>query len=216
MLAKNSGFTLIEITLVVSISALLIVIAFLGQRQLLEQARFDGAMDKVMQEISYARNYALTNVNQIGSGNIPGTLVAGATIEFEGPSFYRTEIETIYGKSDSVGNLDMTTLSDWPSGLPNPTPQCPPAQHPEGANECLEMFQNLGVSLQLTGGAGLIYFINTGHGLKVCHEIGAATTIPHACSLPPTGPFPLVIKDASGHQSKIMVDDVSGFASRSD
>jgi hypothetical protein len=108
----------------------------------------------------------------------------------------------------------MTTLSDWPSGLPNPTPQCPPYQHPEGANECLEMFQNLGETLQLTGGAGLIYYINTGHGLKVCHEIGGATTIPNACSLPPTGPFPLVIKDASGHQARIMVDDVSGFASR--
>jgi prepilin-type N-terminal cleavage/methylation domain-containing protein len=182
MRAKNSGFTLIEIILVVSISSLLIIIAFVGQRQLREQARFDAAINKVLQEISYARNYALSNVNEIGSGNIPGTLVAGATIEFEGPSFYRTEIETIYGKAGSAGNLDMTTLSDWPSGLPNPTPQCPPYQHPEGANECLEM--------------------------------GGATTIPNACSLPPTGPFPLVIKDASGHQARIMVDDVSGFASR--
>lgn len=216
---KNAGFTLIEVILVTAVSGLLLIIAFVGQHQLQAKARFDAGIDKIMQHIDYTRSYALSNVDESGNGNNPNIEYAGAAIEFEHQNlglYQLTEIEPIYAAPDPSGNPDPATLGNWPYGLPNPSPECPAANHPEGNWECYEKFVGLPDDIDITGANDAeIYFIKTGHGLQVCHDVNAGSnTIPQACTINGQNSFTIQFKDSEGFTAKISVDGVTGYVHR--
>src|SRR6266568_2530142 len=65
----QAGFTLIEVIIVMAISSLVIVIAFIGQRGVRSRAEFDAAVNKLVATIADARNEATSGVNVVGSGD---------------------------------------------------------------------------------------------------------------------------------------------------
>ena len=218
MKASHAGFTLIEILLVTAVSGLLITVAIVGQHQLNARARFDSAIDKTIQNINYARNYGMSNVNEQGPGNTPSIEFAGESIEFENQNvatYGLTELEPIYASPDSNDNPDMSTLGNWPPGLPNPDPTCPAAQHPEGNWECSETFLDLPDDLHVfPQNDAEIFFIHSGNGLAVCHLINAgSTTIVQACNANAGQSFSFQLQDSNGYTATIAVDGQNGVAS---
>lgn len=69
LMPDPSGFTLIEVVLVMALSSLLLMAVFAGQSQLRSQAQFDADIDKVVASIDYARNQASSGVNLTGNGD---------------------------------------------------------------------------------------------------------------------------------------------------
>jgi len=67
---KESGFTLVELMIVMAISSALVVIAFVGQRQLRSRAQFDAAVEKVVSSVSSAHTQAVAGVNISSSGTV--------------------------------------------------------------------------------------------------------------------------------------------------
>lgn len=216
---KNAGFTLIEVTLVMALSSLMLVTIFAGQQQLQDEARFDAAVDSMIQEIAYARNYAMSGVNEMGAGNDPNVVLAGQAFDFDNanpPNFPLTEIKPLYDVPDANGDFDMTTLSDWPTG--EAASACPAAQHPNDPNTCKETFFHLpdiGMTVQNAQHVA-IYFVNTGAGgLKICRDVGMVyEPIPTACSTTGGAPIDIVLQDSAGFSATIQVDAYSGFAKR--
>lgn len=84
MVHKNSaGFTLIEITLAMTISSGLAVIALMGFSSLRGQAEFTNAIDGLKEQITLVRTEALTTVNTAAAaGSDPGHVVLGRILTF--------------------------------------------------------------------------------------------------------------------------------------
>jgi prepilin-type N-terminal cleavage/methylation domain-containing protein len=216
---SEKGFTLVEVVIVMAISSLLFLIAFIGQRQLRARATFDGAIEKTLQNIAYTRNYALSNVNPGGQGNDTNTVTAGATFEMNNthyPRFPLEESASVYGHGDSAGNLDLTTLSELPAGG---IAACPAGEHPDDTDECREQFFGDGDQLTVSG-AGFntwfeIIYLNTGHGLIICdHSDTSGGGYVAACAAPPNRPIRFTLTDPDGLSAVIQVDPHSGYAHR--
>lgn len=65
----QSGFTLIEVSIVFAISGLLILVVFAGQRGLRARTQFDSAVDRVVSSATSARNQTIAAVNTVGIGD---------------------------------------------------------------------------------------------------------------------------------------------------
>lgn len=217
---NNFGFTLIEVMLVTAVGGLLLVIALAGEQQLQGQARFDGAVDKTIQNIAYARNFATSHVNDVGGGNDTTTVTAGTALEFNNDhydeGFPLEEITTMYGLPDATGNLDLTTLSELPSGG---IAACAAAQHPDDNDECEEQFLELSDHLTVSGDSistwGQILYVNNGPELLVCNRPDSSgLSESDACAMPATSPIDLTLSDLSGFSAKIEIDPHTGFAKR--
>jgi prepilin-type N-terminal cleavage/methylation domain-containing protein len=216
----SKGFTLVETVLVMAITGLMLVFIWAGQRELRDRARFDTAVDQAVANINYARSYARTGVNQEGTGDNPSIVNAGAGIELDDaqtPAFDLEELEPVYANMTASGDIDMTTLANWPPG--EPPSACPNSWHPSDPNKCRETFFNLGdTDLQVTNAQHVaIYFINTGGGnLKICRDVGTVyMTVAAACAVTGGAPIIIDLEDTqSGYTSTISVDAYSGIAQR--
>jgi prepilin-type N-terminal cleavage/methylation domain-containing protein len=60
---RQSGFTLVEVTMTLAISGLLILIAIVGQAQLRRRAQFSDAVERVKNNLNRGRSEAITTVN---------------------------------------------------------------------------------------------------------------------------------------------------------
>jgi prepilin-type N-terminal cleavage/methylation domain-containing protein len=215
---KNAGFTLIEIILVTAISGLLLVIALSGQHQLQAKARFDAAVDKTIQNLAYARNFALSNVNFSGGGNDANTVIAGTAIEFNNNhlnDFPLEEMEPVYSPPNATGDTDLTNLMQVPAAGIG---ACPASQHPTDNDECFEQFMSDGDSLTLSDpGMNVAYvvFIRTSHGLVICHQIDpSSVSVGGACATGTSTPFDFKVSDPEGFTATIEVDPTTGYAKR--
>lgn len=225
---KSAGFTLIEIVLVMAISGMLFVIAFAGQRQLRDQARFNESVTNIIQQISYARNYSGSHVNEVGGGNSTVGVIAGTGYELDNthaPARPLGEIEPIYARQDANGFVDLSTLSDtWPpmSAVSDPA-VCPPALHPDDADECTEDFLPIGDTdlrvLKVNGAARqnvVVYMVDTEFGLRVCHDTGTPFwRVPYqSCATFDTSPINIEVGDSEGFTATIQINPNTGEGKR--
>jgi len=218
---ESSGFTLIEIVLVFAISGLLFIIAFAGQRQLRDRAGFDASINQIVQDINYARNYAISNVNEIGTGNDTKDLYVGANIEWDenhiNEGFPLTEVEPLYTGADSSGDPIWNTISNWP---PHATlADCPNSQHPSEpgpGQACHEIFFTTNDDISMVGDSKInVYFVNQGNGLHICSDVNYQyPSIAAACSAAPGAPIKIGFKDSAGFKATIQIDSNSGLAHR--
>jgi Tfp pilus assembly protein FimT len=225
ILSAAGGFTLVEITLVMAITSLLLLVALTGQHQLETRASFDADINATIQDLSYARNYALTNVNQVGTGQ---TLVSytGGPITVAGAAFILDtahanqdmgSLQTIYALYDASDNLiryDNNPYGNAPAcNAVNQSPDC-------AAHE--EYFSSLNTtvySMHTTGSPGSpltsseVLFINTGSGIKVCTAYTDTQTFANDCATS-QGTIDIVISSTDGYSSTIEIDGSSGIAKR--
>jgi prepilin-type N-terminal cleavage/methylation domain-containing protein len=210
---KQSGFTLIEIIIVMAISAGLFLIIFAGQKQLRERTRFDAAINETVQQIAYTRNYALAGVNPYGNGDLGTSEVAGASFEVDDDHDpgHLGELEPVYSNYDGAGAFQR--YADVPSGG-----NCPEQLD----NECYEHYFNTSLPLHVVGAANhkaVIVFINKPTGLLVCGwQGGNWLDIDKVCSSafnPGLGqPITLRLTDNLGNTADIVVDPNTGDAKR--
>jgi len=228
------GFTLIELMIAMSITSLLAVIAIMGQSALQSRARFDSAVDKTIQNIAYARNYATSNVNTQGGGNDATSLVVGTSLEFDNRHYFANrpleEMAPVYAIPDAQGYPDLNNLLEVPADIAANPSLCPASQHPDDNDECFEDFFQLatplifldpnapGFSLNYSSpnvAIGILYFVNTGSGVMICHQTDTMQVDSgHACATSRNTPFDFVVLGPDGQHATIEVDPSSGFAKR--
>ena len=87
---RQSGFTLIEVTLTLAISGLLILIAIVGQVQLRRRAQFSDAVERVKSNLNITRSEANTTVNcrtgavcKVNNGTDPTREILGRELIFD-------------------------------------------------------------------------------------------------------------------------------------
>jgi hypothetical protein len=199
--------------LVFAITAALAVIVFIGQRQLLGRARFDAAIDKMIQDAAFSKQYATSYVNEYGQGNSTDTEFAGVAYEFDNnhPVGHLTEMEPIYARYDNAGNFQQYT--DLPS---NPGSSCPDMAD----GECFEHYFNTPTDFKLTNATiGEIAFINKGNVLQVCAIIGGSFgSVDEMCD-PASNPnlghtIDYNIQDSSGFKATLRLDPQTGTLKR--
>lgn len=114
--SKSAGFTLVEVTLVLAITASLAVIVFSGQRTLREQAQFSSSIEQLVGTFSYAKNAAATTVNSThgATTNSPDILVWGTVLEIKtcgsSPSITRSTLKTRPGVPDKLDLVDSSDI----------------------------------------------------------------------------------------------------------
>lgn len=216
-LAADSGFTLVELTLVMAITGALAVIALVGQRALNEQQRFDAKINGALQAMNYARNYATSNVNEAGDGTSTTAVFVGTTIEFDNdhdPADGLVEMEPVYGAYNGIDDPDPSTYASIPPGDASACNR----YHSADSDECFEKFFNDTTGLQVaTVGVNSVYvaFINTRHGLEVCHQVSSTgVSLQNACTRLSGVPFQIDLTDSNGHHATIEVNPNSGIVRR--
>src|SRR5258706_14181569 len=97
----QAGFTLVEVVLVMAISALLLLAVWNGQAHLRQQTQFDEGVNRVIAAIADARNEAVSGINTDGKGNgttrCSGTdpyVFAGTMIEFDSTAAAGSQVTT--------------------------------------------------------------------------------------------------------------------------
>lgn len=226
---KSAGFSLIELVLAMAISGMLFVIAFAGQRQLRDQARFDAGINQMLQDIAYTKNYGSSHVNDVGGGDSTLGTQAGAGFELDNthiPAHPLTEVEAVYGKDDSNGDVDTSTIGVvWPPlSVVTNNALCPAVNHPDDNDECSEEFlNNPDPDLRVTKVNGAsrtavaVYYVNTSMGLRICHDTGPgwAPNVHTACNPFDTTPIDILVTDsATGYSATIEIDPQTGLAKR--
>jgi prepilin-type N-terminal cleavage/methylation domain-containing protein len=212
-LNKQSGFTLIEIIIVMAISGGLFVIVFAGQQQLRDRSRFDAAINLLLQASEYTRNYAESGINETGHGDENNTAVDGVSLELDNAHTESlVEMEPMYANYDDNDNL--LDLDENPA-----SGSCPNSS----GGECWEKYFNLGTTgLHITT-PGVnhfsIYFFNLGDTPRICAAMGDDWTAPRdSCSLTTNPHYGLEltfeVADDSGQTATIKFDPGTGKLSR--
>jgi prepilin-type N-terminal cleavage/methylation domain-containing protein len=211
-MAKNNqaGFTLIEIMLVMAISAMLAVLAFAGQQGLRSQAQFDADVNKLVSTLADAHNEATAAVNVAGRGDgshdCLNNPVGGNTYEFAGVQWSGINAPaggvyamTFYAADRTATPQVACAFSVTPISVPsnihiNPAPA-------SGLAKSLFVRDEIG-------------------GLRVCAVTSAATNVlasfaAGTCTAGAVGSTALILNlsDADGHTSVVQVDP-SGLAKR--
>ena len=217
---SESGFTLIELIVVMAISASLVSIAFIGQRSLRGQAQFDSNVEKLVSSVSSAQTQAVAGVNITNLGTIgtgvdkcaggPGPSAANPVV-FAGTSW----------TADSTGANVVFTIDSYkaiPGLAPSPSAAC--------------VFNSQAIALptgvQISAPAanvgkvsGMLFVRTSSGGLDVCPAApaGSAAAFQNAMRVSfenatcVNGTVSLTLKDLDGHTSDIRID-ASGLARR--
>jgi prepilin-type N-terminal cleavage/methylation domain-containing protein len=217
---SESGFTLIELIVVMAISASLVSIAFIGQRSLRSQAQFDSAVEKVVSSVSSAQTQAVAGVNILGAGD---GLAAGNCPTGPPPSTANPVVfaGTSWTADDQTGTVVFTI--DSYKAIPGLLPFQPSAS-------CVFYSQAIalptGVQISApfasVGNVSGMLFVRTNSGsLDVCpaapkpnanaFENNARQSFENATCV--NGTLSLTLKDLDGHTSDIRID-ASGLARR--
>jgi hypothetical protein len=172
----------------------------------------------MIQDIAYSRNFAMSNVNTVGSGNDTNAMLVGVGLEIDNSNLDKghalEEMEPIYASPDSNGNPDPATYQFKPPGAED---SCNPADSYD-SDECWEhYFQNTDLAVS-SGTDNTVYIvqINTGHGLLVCHEVSdSGFSVGDACATTGGAKFQFDVSNAAHTlTSTIEIDPVTGFAHR--
>jgi prepilin-type N-terminal cleavage/methylation domain-containing protein len=205
---RQQGFTLIEVMIVLALSGLMLVLAFAGQHQLIARSRFDGEINKMIQDIAYARNYSNANVNIDGTGDRTDAVLAGVGYELDNghANGQLAELEPVYCDPDDCSN----TYDDVPAHNQSLCPRLS-ADH-----ECFEEFFDSG-DLKLVGHSSIeIIYLNTAtRGIRICDPIiDGSQTIGPACQTNGAGSVVFTVQDGNGFTTDISIDATSGLARR--
>ena len=106
---SQSGFTLIEVTLTMAISAMLLVIIFVGQAGIRARAEFAGGIDGLRNDLTGIRNDANTTVDTASgaSGQQTGYVVFGKVATFSPATPTSYTVQTVrYNNSQTGGTLN--------------------------------------------------------------------------------------------------------------
>jgi prepilin-type N-terminal cleavage/methylation domain-containing protein len=76
--SNQAGFTLVEVVVALGISAALMVLILLGQRQVRERTAFDASINRLVAVTSAVRAEATAGVNIVGNGDGSGAPCPGA------------------------------------------------------------------------------------------------------------------------------------------
>jgi prepilin-type N-terminal cleavage/methylation domain-containing protein len=214
----DSGFTLVEVTLVMAITSTLLVLALIGYSSLIKRQRFDTAIAKTLQDLSYVRQFAISNINDTGHGTSKASLLVGASMEYQNQHLDNdhplAEMEPIFAAEDSGGQPDYSTLSEIPLG--SDAGLCNPAASDDG-DECWERYfpTNDNLTLASPNQTIIVIYVNTNNGLEVCHELsGGGVTLFDACADTAGATFTFDITGSSGLTATIEVNGKSGIARR--
>ena len=207
----QAGFTLIEIIIVMAISSLLLMIAWLGQGSLRAQAEFDNAVNKIASSVNDARNQSIAGVNIVGEGN-------------------GDDAAPCPGSSGKV--MFAGTLWEANNSLPDSPFKRTYYKTDAGAAAC--EFQSEAISAGFapdlritsvsvpgkTATSGSVAFVRTPTGgLVVCPMTDPPATpikdvfAPGNCPAGTGYPFAIEFTDDRGHKSRLEVDQ-SGLAKR--
>jgi prepilin-type N-terminal cleavage/methylation domain-containing protein len=78
---KSGGFTLIEVTIVLAITASMVAIIFSGQGAVVGGAKFSNTINEVVSDLQAVRNSAATSDNTAGSGTATTQIIFGKYID---------------------------------------------------------------------------------------------------------------------------------------
>jgi prepilin-type N-terminal cleavage/methylation domain-containing protein len=219
ILKSESGFTLVELIIVMAISGSLLSIAFVGQRALRSRAQFDATVEKVVSTVSSARTQAVAGVN-ISSTATVGTgvdkCVGGQPLSTVNPVVFAGTSWTI----DSTGSNTVFTIDSYKArpGLASP------------ADACVFDTEAIGLptDVQLSAPAanvgkisGMLFVRTNTGGLEVCPAAARGSSNAYennvrnffqnaTCA---NGALSLTLKDLDGHTADIRID-TSGLAQR--
>ena len=200
---KQTGFTLIEVILVMAISSSLLLVAFVGQGQLRAQAQFDAAVNKLISSIADAHNEATSGVNVVGTGD--GTTACptsvGTDFVFAGVAWVATgpgDLRMDYYKAipQSASSADSCIFTNQKISIPAP------------------ILVNIASAPSLQGGREIFVRKDNG-GLDVCPIPNNTTNVADifragACA---EGTLVLTITDGTGRKGQVTIDK-SGLAQR--
>jgi prepilin-type N-terminal cleavage/methylation domain-containing protein len=211
MAIKNqAGFTLIELMLVMAISAALVVLVFAGQRGLRSQAQFDADVNKLVSTLADAHNESTAAINLAGPGDgsrdCLSNPVAGNNYEFAGVAWGGTDAPgggvysmTFYAADRTASPQIACSFNVVPISVPS------------------------GIRINQAPGSGVaksLFVRDEIGGLSVCAVTSAATNVlpsfaAGSCVAGAIGSTALVLNlsDADGHTSVVQVDP-SGLAKR--
>jgi prepilin-type N-terminal cleavage/methylation domain-containing protein len=108
---RQGGFTLIEIMLAMAVSAGLLSIVFVGQRQIREQAQFSDSVERQVATLVSVKNEANNTLNALGAGNIPTEEIYGLAATYM-PGSSIVTVDTLVASVDKdTGNYTSNTLA---------------------------------------------------------------------------------------------------------
>jgi prepilin-type N-terminal cleavage/methylation domain-containing protein len=203
MVKSESGFSLIEISIALAISSMLIVLVLAGQSNLRSQATFSASIDKVIANIADARNQAVSGVvsGSDGTGSVPAGCGALAAPVYQAG--------TVWTPSVAPLTFAPAKLETWVS---------------DGTNVCQDASKTLAIGtasmLTLTPvgipGTFVAYVRSVGGGFRVCTTTTAALVPslfqnPSGCA---SAAVTMKALDSDGHTANLLIDPVTGLAKR--
>ncbi len=199
---RQAGFSLLELILVMAITASLMLVAFVGQRALRSQAQFNGAVDKIVSTVAEAHSEAAAGVNIVGTGD--GTAGCGGL----GSGQY-----VFAGVSWTADNSLAAGLLRIDYYEANP-----------GVAACV--FDSRSVSLPAgmqvnatnppaTQGGRVLFVRGSDGGVMACTAADLSTDVVgvFAAGSCTAGSLTLTFEDGDGHSSQVTIDQ-SGLAKR--
>jgi prepilin-type N-terminal cleavage/methylation domain-containing protein len=184
----QSGFTLVEITIVLAISALLLLLLS-HQHQANSNSAFTGAIDQLQNELTEIKSQALNSKNDVGSGNNSSTIEWGKGVVITGNTFTEYNLTATSDSNGLTGILPTTT--DKVIQLPWQI-----TTSPSGSTLTVAFVRNPGT------GSLEIYFP------------ASLTSLASYATLPIT-PATIDLRNTDGHSATITIDPASQTISRS-
>lgn len=224
----QAGFTLIELILVMAISSMLIVIAFIGQRGVRSRAQFDAAINKLVATVADARNEATTGVNLLGTGDGTVKCPGGPNPGTKADGRYTFAGTAWSANNATTGKIIKLDYYEAFYGDPDDPTKSPTACVFQTRDIAVPSDLQVNVNSPAAQQGGRILFVRTStSALVVCwvsdltvdvvptYQTGGCTPPSTAkINLTPPPPWPtLTFSNADGHSAVITIDP-SGLVRR--